>query len=74
MFFVSSAYTAKERYGHNLAAWAIHQHIANRITFQNLETTVKECFNLPLDFRKIYDFKARLAQYYDKTYRRILAS
>ena len=70
--FVSSAYAAKERYGHNLAAWAIHQHIANRITFQNLETTLKECFKLPLDFRRIYAFKARFAQYYDKTCRRIL--
>ena len=70
--FVSRAYAAKERYGHNLAAWAVHQHIANRITFENLETTVRECFNLPLDFRRIYAFKARLAQYYDKTYRRIL--
>jgi hypothetical protein len=70
--FVSRAYTAKERYGHNLAAWAVHQHIANRITFENLEATVRECFNLPLDFRRIYAFKARFAQYYDKTYQRIL--
>lgn len=70
--FVPRAYTYQERFGHSLAAWGIHQHIANRITFENLETTVRECFNLPLDFRKIYQFKARFAQYYDKTYRRIL--
>jgi predicted RecB family nuclease len=70
--FVSRAYTTKERYGHNLAAWAVHQHITNRITFENLEATVKECFKLPLDYRRIYTFKARFAQYYDKTYRRIL--
>jgi hypothetical protein len=70
--FVPRAYTGEERFGHSLAAWAIHQHMANRITFENLETTVRECFNLPLNFRQIYDFKARFAQYYDKTYRRIL--
>jgi predicted RecB family nuclease len=70
--FVPRAYTNQERFGHSLAAWAIHQHMANRITFENLETTVRECFNLPLDFRKIHEFKARFAQYYDKTYRRIL--
>jgi predicted RecB family nuclease len=70
--FVSRAYTTQERCGHSLAAWAVHQHLANRITFENLETTVRECFNLPLDFRKIHAFKARFAQYYDKTYRRIL--
>ncbi len=70
--FVPRAYTRQERFGHNLAAWTIHQHMANRITFENLETTVRECFNLPLNYRKIHEFKARFAQYYDKTYRRIL--
>jgi predicted RecB family nuclease len=70
--FVSRAYTCQERFGHSLAAWAIHQHLANRITFENLETTVRECFHLPLNFRQIYKFKARFAQFYDRTYRRIL--
>jgi hypothetical protein len=70
--FVPRTYTAQERYGHSLAAWTVHQHIANRVTFENLQTTVKECFNLSLDFRRIHQFKARFAKYYDKTYRRIL--
>ena len=70
--FVPQAYAAQERFGHSLAAWAVHQHIANRITFENLQTTVRECFNLPLDFRKLHEFKARFALYYDKTYRHIL--
>jgi predicted RecB family nuclease len=70
--FVPRAYTCQERFGHSLAAWAIHQHMANRITFENLETTVRECFNLPLNFQHIYEFKARFAQYYDKTYLHIL--
>ena len=70
--FVPRAYTAQERFGHSLAAWAIHQHIANRVTFENLDTTVRECFNLSLDYRRIYAFKERFAQYYDKTYRGIL--
>ena len=51
--------------GHDHSRW-------NRITFQNLETTATECSNLPVDFRRIYQFKARFAQHYDKTYRRIL--
>jgi len=70
--FVPRAYTLQERFGHNLAAWAIHQHISNRITFENLETTIRECFNLPLDFQRIHGFKARFAQYYDRTYRRTM--
>jgi hypothetical protein len=70
--FVARAYRGQERFGHDLAAWAIHQHIANRITFKNLEATVQECFALPVDYRKIYEFKARLAQYYGSTYQHIL--
>jgi hypothetical protein len=70
--FLPPAYTKKERFGHNLAAWAIHQHITNRVTFQNLANTARECFSLPIDFRKIYDFKARFARHYAPTYKRLL--
>lgn len=70
--FVPHAYAAHKRFGHSLMAWAVHQHIANRITFENLQTTVRECFNLPLDYRNLHEFKAQFAQYYDKTYRHIL--
>jgi len=52
--FVPRAYTCQERFGHSLAAWAIHQRLANRITFDSLETTVRECFHLPLTFQYIY--------------------
>ena len=70
--FVARAYRAQERFGHNLAAWAIYQHIANRTTFENLEATVQECFALPVSFNRIYEFKARLAQYYGSTYQHIV--
>jgi hypothetical protein len=70
--FVPHAYAAQKRFGHSLMAWAVHQHIANRTTFENLQTTVRECFNLPLDYRNLHEFKAQFAQYYDKTYRHIL--
>jgi hypothetical protein len=70
--FVPHAYAAQKRFGHSLMAWAVHQHLANRITFENLQTTVRECFNLPLDYRNIHEFKTQFAEYYDKTYRNIL--
>ena len=70
--FLPPAYTKRERFGHNLAAWAIHQHITNRVTFENLANTARECFSLPIDFRKIYDFKARFARHYAPTYKGLL--
>jgi hypothetical protein len=56
--FLPRAYTEKERFGHNFAAWAIHQHIANRVTFENLATTARECFSLPINFQRLHKFKA----------------
>jgi predicted RecB family nuclease len=70
--FLPRAYTDKERFGHNLASWAIHQHVANRITFENLATTARECFSLPIDFRQLYEFKDRLARYYSITYKKLM--
>ena len=70
--FLPRAYTNKRSLGHSFAAWAIHQYIANRVTFENLAATAKECFSLPIDFRRIYDFKARLAHFYAPTYKSLL--
>jgi len=70
--FLPRTYTHKQSLGHSLAAWAMHQHVANRVTFENLAATAKECFSLPIDFPRIYDFKARLAQFYAPTYKSLL--
>jgi len=71
--FPPRAYTEKQHFGHNLASWAIHQHVANRITFENLATTAKECFSLPIDFNRLYEFKDRFARYYSITYKKLMA-
>jgi hypothetical protein len=47
-------------------------HIANRITFENLAITARECFSLPIDFRRLYEFKARFAEYYNTTYKTLI--
>jgi hypothetical protein len=70
--FLPHAYTEKERFGHNFAAWALHQHIATRVTFQNLAATARECFSLPINFRKLYEFKGRFANYYGAAYKKLI--
>jgi Transposase IS66 family len=42
------------------------------VTFENLATTARECFSLPIDFRQLYEFKDRLARYYSITYRKLM--
>ena len=62
----------QRRFGHSLIAWTIDQHVTNRITFQNLESTAKDYFGLSISFRTLYDFKAYATQYYAVTYDRLL--
>ncbi len=70
--FVPQTWRNQRRFGHSLIAWAIDQHVTNRITFQNLESTAKDYFGLSISFRKLYEFKAYAAQYYTVTYDRLL--
>jgi predicted RecB family nuclease len=70
--FVPQTWRNQRRFGHSLIAWAIDQHVTNRITFQNLERTAKDYFGLPIRFSKLHDFKAYAAQYYTITYDTIL--
>lgn len=65
------SYKSKQRYGHNLIAWAMHQHLSNRISFQNLEITLRECFGLRLPYPKFHLFKYLAARYYMRTYNQI---
>ncbi|RKE26099.1 transposase IS66 family protein [Paraburkholderia sp. BL23I1N1] len=66
--FVPRTFKEKPRFGHGLMSWAIDQHIGNRITYQNLEKTVKDYFSLPVDFNGFYYLKTRAAEYYSITY------
>jgi predicted RecB family nuclease len=70
--FVPRTFRNKTRFGHGLMSWAMDQHIGNRITFQNLEKTVKDYFSLPVDYTRFYDLKTYAAEYYSRTYNSLL--
>ena len=70
--FIPITYSAQRCYGHNLMAWAIHQHIICRVSFENLERTAKGLFGLPIDYRRLWEFKSTAAKYYKSTYGKIL--
>jgi hypothetical protein len=58
----------QQRLGHSLLAWAMHQHVSNRISLANLALTTRECFGLHLrewDFQRL---KSMGADYYRTTY------
>ena len=70
-FFVPPQYKKVEVYGHNLKVWSMHQHVVNRMTFENITKTVQDCFGLPIIFQRIYEFKSILAKYYKATYEKL---
>ena len=70
--FVPQTFKSKRRFGHGLISWTIDQHISNRISFENLERTVKDYFHLPVGLSKLHGFKSLAARYYSTTCSRIL--
>ncbi|NVM04471.1 MAG: TM0106 family RecB-like putative nuclease, partial [Candidatus Helarchaeota archaeon] len=70
--FVPQNYTKQIKFGHRLIAWAMYQHIKNRISFENLERTSHDCFGLPVNFNQFYWIKSYAVEYYKPTYNKIL--
>ena len=71
--FIPYKYRHQKLFGHNLMAWAMQQHVCTRITFEHIEMTARDCFNLPISFQDIQRFKGCLADYYATTYRRLVS-
>jgi hypothetical protein len=70
--FLPSTPRFHPRLGHNLLAWAMYQHISNRITIADLAVTARECFGMELgvwDFQRI---KSMAGAYYRDTYDNLL--
>jgi predicted RecB family nuclease len=70
--FLPRRYKDLPRFLHTLKCWAMYQHIANRVTFENLEGIFKECFGLTIRAYEVHAFKIQLARRYKGTYRSLL--
>jgi Transposase IS66 family len=70
--FVPGGPRSSQRLGHNLLAWAMHQHVSNRITLANLAMTARECFGLDLGKWEFQRLKSMAGAYYRDTYDSLL--
>ena len=70
--FVPQTFKTKTRFRHRLISWTIDQHVANRISFENLERTITDYFHLPIGFSRLHKFKALAARYYSVTCSNVL--
>ncbi len=59
-------------HGHALMSWAMHGHVAHRLSYATLESLVWEYFGLAVSDVEIRAFKELLARYYHKTYDNLL--
>lgn len=65
--FFAEQYMKMFKYGHSLKSWAMYEYVAHRISFQNLEGTFRDLFNLPVYSRHIMVLKRIMANYYRET-------
>lgn len=65
--FFAEQYMKMFKYGHSLKSWAMYEYVAHRISFQNLEGTFRDLFNLPVYYTHITVIKRIMANYYRET-------
>lgn len=60
------------KYGHNLVSWVVYQNMANGMSFDQIDKTLNDIFELPIGADNLYRFKYETAEYYHKTYQKLL--
>jgi len=65
--FFAEQYMKMFKYGHSLKSWAMYEYVAHRISFQNLEGTFRDLFNLPIYYTHLSVIKRIMANYYRET-------
>ena len=71
--FLPVRYKRRAKYFHSLQSWVMYQHIVHRMSYQQLEGMIHECFGLPIKYEEIFMFKRLLGRYYQRTYRKIIS-
>ena len=70
--FTPEKYGRIAMHGHALMSWAMHGHVAHRLSYATLESLVWEYFGLAVSDVEIRAFKELLARYYQRTYDNML--
>jgi predicted RecB family nuclease len=71
--FKPARYGRIAKHGHALMSWAMHAHIAHRLSYATIEELFREFFGLAVNNSEIHMFKGLLAAYYRKTYQNLIA-
>ncbi len=58
----------RHKYGHNLMCWTIYEHIVNKQSFRQIESTLYELFGLRIDKSNVHTFKSYINEHYKETF------
>lgn len=61
----------ERKYGHNLMAWTMYQHVVKGQSFRQISTDLKELFNLTVKKSNTHIFKSYIMDYYQDTFEKI---
>lgn len=70
--FLPRKYKRRDKHCHALKSWAIYQHVAHRISFEQIKEMFKEYFSLHVGSAELHMIKTLMANRYRSTYRRVL--
>ncbi|MGA2402910.1 MAG: TM0106 family RecB-like putative nuclease [Syntrophobacteraceae bacterium] len=70
--YYSEQFVNMAKFGHALKSWAVYEHVAHRVSFENLEESLRDLFGASVRFRNIHAFKSIMANYYRDTYHGII--
>lgn len=70
--FLAPTYPKSQKVGHSLSCWAVYQHIALRLSFEDIATNIYDLFGYPLCEATGKRAQTRLAMVYRETQDRML--
>jgi Transposase IS66 family len=70
--FIPERYRRLAKHFHGLMSWAIHEHVAHRISSPIVAEMFKDFFGLTVYQQEILRFKAMMARYYRPCYKKLL--
>jgi predicted RecB family nuclease len=70
--FVPARYERLSKHFHGLMSWAMHEHIAHRISSAMVSSMMKEFYGLTVNPGEITRFRPIMAHYYQSTYKNLL--
>jgi predicted RecB family nuclease len=70
--FIPERYERLAKHFHGLMSWAMHEHVAHRLSSSSVSEMFKEFFGLTIHEQEITRFKPMMARYYRPCYKRLL--